>query len=40
MALGAAALVLPKGDPGSLELLRRYIEDATGIGEGQGGRSK
>jgi hypothetical protein len=27
------AFVLPKGDPGSLETLRKYIRDYTGIGE-------
>jgi len=31
--LEGAGLVLPKGDPGSLELLKRYIRDVTGIGD-------
>lgn len=31
--LGTAGLVLPKGDPGFLALLRNYVRDRTGIGE-------
>lgn len=32
-ALAGSALVLPKGDPGSLETLKDYIHDFTGMGD-------
>jgi hypothetical protein len=31
--LSGAGFILPKGDPGSLETLKRYIRDYTGIGD-------